>query len=225
MTPGRAAVLAVALAAVLAACGGDDAAGGDDTASGSTEVTRSDQSGSDDQSGAGTVLKRRDAAGAGSELTRGGSDVASEVERRVAETLSELDARMRDGDTVVTLPSRVLFDFDEHELRADAGEVLDGLAEAAAHFADAPVAVHGHTDSVGGAAYNQRLSERRAESVVGYLVDAGVAADRITARGLGENEPVAPNTGDDGSDNPEGRARNRRVEVILEGVDLDELGR
>jgi OOP family OmpA-OmpF porin len=74
--------------------------------------------------------------------------------------------------------------------------------------------VHAHTDSKGRKADNQRLSDARAESVVDYLAEKGVARDRMIARGFGEDQPIASN------DTPEGRARNRRVEfrVITESL-------
>lgn len=83
------------------------------------------------------------------------------------------------------------------------------LAQAAAALKGQPtmrVEVSGHTDSVGSDEYNQDLSQRRAQSVVDFLVDNGVARDRISAVGYGETRPVASN------DTPEGRASNRRVE-------------
>lgn len=75
----------------------------------------------------------------------------------------------------------------------------------------------GHTDSRGEDDYNRKLSEDRAESVLDALVDAGVKQDRLTAEGKGSTEPVAKNKNSDGSDNPEGRQKNRRVEVTVHG--------
>ncbi|WP_246166462.1 OmpA family protein [Sphingomonas sinipercae] len=73
--------------------------------------------------------------------------------------------------------------------------------------------VSGHTDSRGSDEQNLRASTRRAELVRDYLVDKGIAPDRIAVVAVGERRPVAPNANEDGSDNPAGRARNRRVEV------------
>ena len=78
------------------------------------------------------------------------------------------------------------------------------------------VSVEGHTDSIGSDAYNQKLSERRAENVAGTLEKDGVSAQRVTVKGYGKRYPVAPNTTPDGADNPAGRAKNRRVEVVIE---------
>ena len=136
--------------------------------------------------------------------------------------MSELDAETRDGDTVVSLPDRVLFAFGSPELLPDAAPVLDDLVQAIDYFADAPVQVSGHTDAVGSAASNQALSEH-ARAVVDYFTDAGVDRSRLHSQGFGEAQPVVPNTHEDGSDDPEGRGQNRRVEIVLEGVDLATL--
>jgi outer membrane protein OmpA-like peptidoglycan-associated protein len=214
-------------AAVLAACGGGDHPGGASASPASTapsgpETAGPDATESTDPAGAGDDGTGLDRGGsdAGSDLDRGGSDAASTVDREVSETLSELGAVTRGGDTVVTLPDRVLFAFGEHALLPEAAQTLDQLAAAITGIEDAPVRVEGHTDAVGGTASNQALSERRAQSVVAHLVGAGVDEDRLTATGWGETRPVAPNARPDGSDDPDGRAQNRRVEVIIVGVAL-----
>lgn len=124
-----------------------------------------------------------------------------------------------------SLPDRVLFDYDRHELHADAGPILNDLAEVITYFVAARVQVNGHTDSRGLDDYNQRLSERRARSVVDHMLGAGVEPERLTARGFGEARPVAPNARPDGSDDPDGRAQKRRVEIVIEGVDASNLPR
>ena len=79
------------------------------------------------------------------------------------------------------------------------------------------VEVAGHTDSIGTEQYNQGLSERRAKAVYDYLTAHGIDAGRLVGpHGFGESHPIAPNTNADGSDNPEGRARNRRTELNVE---------
>lgn len=159
----------------------------------------------------------------GTQLERSRSDASSDIERRIADTFSELGATSRGGDTVITLPDTVLFEFDRHDLRPDATRVLDDLTEAITYFADAPVRVTGHTDGEGTAGYNLNLSQRRADAVVDHLVAGGVERDRITARGVGETQPVAAEVRPDGSDDPAARARNRRVEIVIEGVDPADL--
>jgi len=143
----------------------------------------------------------------------------------VSDTLTELEAEVCDGDTVVTLPEQVLFAFDRADLLPGAATSLDRIAEAIAFFADAPGRVEGHTDVRGATADNQDLSERRARVVVDHLVGAGSDPGRVTARGLGETRPVAANQTAGGADDPAGRARNRRVEIVLEGVDPADLDR
>jgi OOP family OmpA-OmpF porin len=111
----------------------------------------------------------------------------------------------------------VNFDFDKATLRSDAVSILGEAAEILKRYPDLRVEVAGHTDSKGTDAYNQKLSERRATAVYDYLTGQGVAASRLTGPvGYGEARPIAPNTNADGSDNPEGRAKNRRTELNVQ---------
>ncbi|TNE77751.1 MAG: OmpA family protein, partial [Gammaproteobacteria bacterium] len=100
----------------------------------------------------------------------------------------------------------VTFEFNSDRLTANARDILVKAADALKGQEDLQVELAGHTDSVGGADYNQKLSQKRAESVRNYLVDLGVASDRLEANGYGESKPVRSN------DTEEGRERNRRVE-------------
>ena len=111
--------------------------------------------------------------------------------------------------TSLSYDSRVFFDFGQDRPRAGAGAVLDSLARRLAREPDAHVAVLGHTDSVGGDAYNMALSRRRAASVVRGLEARGLAGGRLRAIGMGRRQPVASD------DTPAGRARNRRVEFLV----------
>lgn len=155
--------------------------------------------------------------GAVSSLESVGTVDRSDVEVRVAEILDDLEAVPEPEGAVVEIPDTVLFDFDSAQLEPGASEVLDGVAEVLVLLEDAPAEVRGHTDAVGDDAYNQQLSEDRAAAVVTYLVEAGVDRAVLSSEGLGESEPVADN------DSESGRARNRRVEVVLPSVDLDAL--
>jgi len=103
----------------------------------------------------------------------------------------------------------VHFDFDKSTLRPEAKVILDEAAALLNKHERVVVEVAGHTDSTGSDAYNQGLSERRANAVRDYLVEKGVRASRLTAKGYGESMPVASN------DTKEGRAENRRVELIV----------
>ena len=101
----------------------------------------------------------------------------------------------------------VLFDFNKSTLQPASDAVLQQVADLLAKDKTLKVEVQGHTDNVGGEAYNQTLSEARARAVADWLTKHGVATARLTARGYGKTKPVADNNND------EGRARNRRVEI------------
>ena len=116
--------------------------------------------------------------------------------------------------TLITLEDGVLFDFGKSDIRADASQTLKKLAEVL-NNAKVPAAhIYGHTDSISDDAFNQQLSEARANAVSGELKKDGVTAT-MDATGYGESKPVAPNENADGSDNPAGRALNRRVEIFI----------
>ncbi len=111
----------------------------------------------------------------------------------------------------------VNFDFDRSTLRPDAVAILNEAVEILRRYPELRVEVAGHTDAIGSDAYNQRLSERRASAVYDYLTSNGITADRLVGpTGYGKSRPIAPNTNADGSDNPEGRARNRRTELNVQ---------
>ncbi len=116
----------------------------------------------------------------------------------------------------LTLAADVLFDFDKATIRPDAAAALHQVAAIIREKSHGTVRIEGHTDAKGTAGYNQRLSERRAASVEGWLVDKeGFTPAGFATQGLGAARPVAPNRKPDGSDDPAGRQRNRRVELII----------
>jgi outer membrane protein OmpA-like peptidoglycan-associated protein len=138
--------------------------------------------------------------------------------RQLIEELKKqnLEARETDRGVVVNLPD-VLFEFGKADLTGDARAKIHTISDVLNNQAQGRrVSVEGHTDSIGSEATNQRLSEHRAESVVTALENGGVSPQRITAKGFGERYPIAPNSNSNGTDNPAGRAKNRRVEVIIE---------
>ncbi len=131
-------------------------------------------------------------------------------------THSQIKVRENEEWAIITLASDVLFDFDQWNIRNDAQEVLrEVLGALTGRYAGLPLQLHGHTDAKGTEAYNMKLSKRRAEAVKGWFVEQGVPAERMTIFAHGESQPIAPNTKKDGSDNPEGRQLNRRVEIYI----------
>ena len=123
----------------------------------------------------------------------------------------------KDGLRVAILGD-VLFDFDRSTIRPKAAGTLRQIAELLGKLPDGNKAliIEGHTDAKGSASYNKKLSLQRAESVRNWLVKkSGEHTVRIQVRGLGAEQPVADNTKADGSDNPDGRQRNRRVEFVF----------
>lgn len=109
----------------------------------------------------------------------------------------------------------VTFEFDSDKLTAQATKRLDNVVNALKSSEEIEVLIEGHTDSKGSDSYNLALSKARAASVRKYLIDHGIDASRLESEGFGETQPVAPNANPDGSDNPEGRAKNRRVELEI----------
>ena len=128
--------------------------------------------------------------------------------------LKDLGAKVTGQEIKISLAADVLFDFDKADLRPEAGAALQKVAAVVKSYPRASVLIEGHTDGKGGDDYNQRLSERRAGSVRQWLTANGVAA-QMTIRGWGKTRPVAPNTLPNGADNPDGRQKNRRVEITV----------
>lgn len=110
-----------------------------------------------------------------------------------------------------------LFGFNKADLSPEAIETLNALGPIVLKFGKHPVTIEGHTDAIGSPAYNQELSERRAEAVRAWLVAQHYGdASLLQIKGFGKTRPVAANTLADGSDNPEGRQKNRRVELVFD---------
>lgn len=122
--------------------------------------------------------------------------------------LADLNAKQTDRGLVVTLGD-VLFETGKAELRGTATANLSKLSGFLAQYPDRSLVIEGHTDSVGSDSFNQVLSQNRADSVKAFLLNQGVASNRMTSVGRGESSPVASN------DSPSGRQMNRRVEVII----------
>jgi len=154
-------------------------------------------------------------SGTGSAAAGAGSAIAGVVLGLDA-ALKELDAKVTDTEIRFELAADVLFDFDKAEIQKEAEPSLRNVATVLKANPGAKVAIEGHTDGRGADAYNQKLSEARAASVKQWLVtNAQVNGATITTRGWGKTKPVTHNTKPDGSDDPEGRAKNRRVEIVV----------
>ena len=130
--------------------------------------------------------------------------------------IQSLKVKETSTEVRIELAADVLFDFDKYDILPKAQEALKQAAGVVREKAKGTVNIEGHTDSKGSDAYNQKLSERRANAVKDWLVQReGLKNVRFETRGFGAKKPVAPNTKPDGSDDPEGRKKNRRVEIIV----------
>ena len=130
--------------------------------------------------------------------------------------LKDLNAKVIGQEIRIELSADVLFEFDKYDLRAEAVPSLEKVAVVLRSRANSPVTIDGHTDGKGTDAYNQPLSEKRAQAVKDWLVKHGGAnGARIATKGWGKTGPAVSNTTPDGSDDPEGRKKNRRVEITV----------
>jgi outer membrane protein OmpA-like peptidoglycan-associated protein len=147
------------------------------------------------------------AAGAiiGYQMDQQAEELAQEVPGAIVERVGE--------GIQVTFASGLMYDFDSAEIRPAAAENLRSLAASLARYPDTELLIVGHTDSVGADAYNYNLSMRRADAALRYLQAQGVAANRLTAVGRGEWEPIATN------ETEAGRQANRRIEVAIFAAD------
>jgi len=111
----------------------------------------------------------------------------------------------------------IYYNFAKHDIRPDAAKELDKLVQLLIDNPEIRIELGSHTDSIDDVEYNNQLSQRRADAAVKYIVQHGIAPDRLVAKGYGELKPIARNTNPDGTDNPIGRQKNRRTEFkILE---------
>jgi outer membrane protein OmpA-like peptidoglycan-associated protein len=145
---------------------------------------------------------------------------SAELQQREAEVQrarEELQNQQSGRSLSMNLSGDVLFDYDKATLKPAAEEALKKVAVVLSQFPESMVTVEGYTDSRGTKAFNMQLSQERANAVKDWLVKNGnLPAPNITARGFGEQNPVASNTNPNGSDNPAGRALNRRVSIVVE---------
>jgi outer membrane protein OmpA-like peptidoglycan-associated protein len=139
--------------------------------------------------------------------------IGAVLDRQAAELRRDLGPettiRNTGQELILTMPQDILFAVDSATLRPDLRADLQVIAANLRRNPDSMIRVVGHTDSTGALAYNQRLSERRAESVAAVLIENGVSGRRIITQGMGPNDPVASNA------TASGRAQNRRVEIVI----------
>jgi outer membrane protein OmpA-like peptidoglycan-associated protein len=134
----------------------------------------------------------------------------------INKALEEFGAKEMDMGIQISLSGDILFDFDKWEIKEQAIDTLTRLAKLIKDLKKHRVLIEGHTDSKGSEPYNLDLSNKRALSVKEWLISVGTLSDiEFQVEGHGESSPIAPNTNLDGSDNPDGRAANRRVEIII----------
>ena len=137
-----------------------------------------------------------------------------QMRQRLLEQLNQvLQTKDSARGLIVNMPD-VLFDLNSANLKPQARERLAKVAGILIAYPDIKVEVDGYTDNTGGPDYNQQLSQQRADTVRQYLVQQGVPANSVEAKGFGQNEPIASN------DSPEGRRQNRRVNLVVSGESI-----
>ncbi len=136
-----------------------------------------------------------------------------EVVEEIKEVTEEVKEEVKPEAEVKTVFLRtIFFDFDKYSLTSQSKTTLDNLTDIMRLFPEMHIIAIGHTDAIGTESYNLDLSKKRADSAIGYLKTKGIESGRLQIKALGESEHIAINQNPDGSDNPEGRKFNRRVE-------------
>lgn len=142
-----------------------------------------------------------------------GAIIGADLDRQAAELRGSLSSNISVTNTgdylIVNMPQDLLFATDSASVRPDLRRDLNTVSASLLKYPNSRIEVIGHTDNTGSAAYNQDLSQRRAVAVASVLREGGVPGARVGAYGRGEDQPIAANL------TPEGRAKNRRVEIII----------
>jgi len=144
--------------------------------------------------------------------------VMEDAQKRFAELQSTLLSVSKDARGTIISMSDVLFETNKATLTPNLKENLAKIAGILIVYKEPKIQIEGHTDSTGTREHNQKLSDERANAVMGYLVEQGVTADRLTALGLGPDKPIADNK------TKEGRAKNRRVDLVIQEKQLEDEG-
>ena len=146
-----------------------------------------------------------------------GAAVGNYMDRQQAALRAQLPpdvgvTRTAEDEILLNMPADITFDFNRAEVKSQFVGTLRQVAGTLAQYPSTTVDIIGHADSVGSDAYNQELSERRAMNVASVMISNGVQRQRVAAYGYGETAPIADNG------TPDGRARNRRVEIRLKAL-------
>jgi outer membrane protein OmpA-like peptidoglycan-associated protein len=141
-----------------------------------------------------------------------GALIGRHMDKQAEELRKDLEGatveRVGEG-ILITFESGLVFDFDSYNLREDTKTNLTELSETLKKYDDTNILIEGHTDSTGEDAYNQKLSENRADAVENFLVTQGIKDSRVTTKGYGESQPL------DSNESEAGKQKNRRVEVAI----------
>jgi outer membrane protein OmpA-like peptidoglycan-associated protein len=144
------------------------------------------------------------------------TDLSGNPVNELTASVQDLQVKEIGNEVRIDLNADVLFDFDKADILPKAEDTLSKAAAIVKERARGTVHINGHTDAKGGDAYNMRLSERRANSVRDWFrTKGGLSSFKFETKGFGATQPVAPDKKPDGSDDPEGRQKNRRVEIIV----------
>lgn len=129
---------------------------------------------------------------------------------------TELKAEKVPEGIRINVPETILFDFDKYNVRTQAKPTLAKINLLLRHYKSTQIFINGHTDNQGEDTYNLELSKKRSAAVKYYFINVfKVQNNRMQTKGYGKTKPIAPNNNPDGSDNPAGREKNRRVELII----------
>jgi outer membrane protein OmpA-like peptidoglycan-associated protein len=156
--------------------------------------------------------KARDAQQAAELSAQQASQQADQARERLRNQLNQVLQTTETARGLIVNMSDVLFDFNKYTLKPEAREKLAKVSGILLSYPGLKLQVEGYTDNIGSDEYNQKLSEERADSVRGYLVAQSVADANVTAKGLGKSDPIADNSTN------QGRAQNRRVELVVSGA-------
>jgi outer membrane protein OmpA-like peptidoglycan-associated protein len=138
------------------------------------------------------------------------------ITRGIESLIEDLGGKVVGREIRLELAADVLFDFNKYDIRPVAIPTLQKVADVIKGYPKSLIRIEGHTDSIGSDDYNLKLSDQRAGSVKTWLQNSGaIEGQRMSTKGWGESKPVASNTKKDGSDDPEGRQKNRRVEIVI----------